>query len=68
MKMIKAEERATQFKKELNALCKKWDAEIEIETILKSHYTEHLIRFVLNGVFNKEGNCIAERAIAVLLR
>ena len=61
--MGKSKERAMQFEKELKALLKKWDTEIEMEEIYRG-YTgpEYSMKVYIPSIWDKDGNCIAESA------
>lgn len=57
--MIKAEDRAKQFKTELAALMKKWNTEIVLETETKGYFDETKMACYLDGVY-EDGECLAE--------
>lgn len=59
---IEAKDVAIQFKKELVELLKKYDSEIEIVNLEGCYDVDDTMEVYIPGVFDKEGNCIAESA------
>ncbi|MCG2432101.1 hypothetical protein [Aequorivita xiaoshiensis] len=61
--MQKSKERAMQFEKELKALLKKYDTEIEMEEIHRSYTgSEYSMKVYIPAIWDKDGDCIAESA------
>lgn len=58
--MIEAKDRAMQFEKELKALLKKWNTEIELEDIGRDWSSDYVMKCYIDGIYNKNGDCIAE--------
>ena len=63
--MTNAEERAIQFKAELKALLKKYNAEIEITDEGTLYYPSTKMEVYMHSVWD-ENNCIAENAVVDL--
>lgn len=57
--MIEAKDRAMQFEKELKALLKKWNTEIELEDIGRDWSSEYVMKCYIDATY-KDGDCIAE--------
>ena len=62
--MQTSKERAMQFKKELKALLKKWNTEIELEEEYTQPYgcSTYTMMVYLPYEYDKNGDCIAESA------
>lgn len=61
--MQESKERAMQFEKELKALLKKWNTEIEMEEIGRSYLgCEYSMKVYIPAICNEENGCIAESA------
>jgi len=62
--MIQAKDIAIQFKKDLDELLRKYDAEIGVEERGTIHYERGLedIIVYIQAKYDKDGNCIAEWA------
>lgn len=60
--MIESKERAMQFEKELKALLKKYDTEIEVEDKGYNYISDYTMTVYIPTVWDKDGNCIAESA------
>ena len=57
--MIEAKDRAMQFKSELKALLKKWNAEIGLEDIGRNWSYYYVIKCYIDAIY-EDGDCIAE--------
>ena len=57
--MIEAKDRAMQFEKELKALLKKWNTEIELEDIGRDWSSDYEMKCYIDAIY-KDGDCIAE--------
>ena len=61
--MQESKERAMQFEKELKALLKKYDTEIEVGEVHRSYAgCECSMKVYIPEIWDKYGNCIAEGA------
>ena len=61
--MEESKNRAMRFEKELKALLRKYDTEIEMEEIYRGYTgSEYSMKVYLPAIWDKEGVCIAETA------
>lgn len=64
--MIKAKDRAMQFEKELKALLKKYNTEIEIEDTSMGYAISNTMKVYIPAIWNKDGECIGESTDVIL--
>jgi hypothetical protein len=57
--MIEAKARAMQFEKELKALLKKWNTEIELEDVGRGWNYDYVMKCYIDAIY-EDGDCIAE--------
>ena len=57
-----SKDRAMQFEKELKALLKKYNTEIEIEDTSVGYAISNTMKVYIPAIWDKEGDCIAESA------
>lgn len=61
--MQESKDRAMQFEKELKALLKKWNTEIEMEEISRGYQgCEYSMKVYIPAIWDEDGGCIAESA------
>jgi hypothetical protein len=60
--MIESKERAMQFEKELKALLKKYNTEIEVEDKGLGYSSDYVMTVYIPSKWDNENNCIAESA------
>jgi len=57
-----SEQVATQFKKDLAKLLKKYNTEIEVVDNGYGYHIDEIMEVYIPGVYDKDGNCVAESA------